>query len=385
MAAKRDYYEVLGVSKGVSADELKKAYRKLAIKYHPDKNPGDKEAEEKFKELAEAYDVLSDPDKRQRYDQFGHAGVGSSAASGGAGGFGGGMSMEDIFSRFGDLFGGGGFDFGGFGGFGGAGGGRQTLRGSDLRARVRLTLEDIEKGVEKKLKIKKNVACSHCGGEGTSDPNGKQTCGTCHGTGSVVTAQRSLFGMVQTQSVCPTCEGTGEVITKPCSYCKGQGTQIGEELVSFRIPAGVQEGMQLTVSGKGNAAPRGGIPGDLLVLIQEEEDPNLIRNGSDLIYNLLVSIPMAAHGGSVEVPTIGGKARVKIAPGTQPGKVLRLRGKGLPSVNGYGKGDLLVNVNVFIPKLKEDDEALAGMSGEAFQPTEEARREIDKHYRQMLR
>ena len=385
MAAKRDYYEILGVSKGASADELKKAYRKLAIKYHPDKNPGDKEAEEKFKELAEAYDVLSDPDKRQRYDQFGHAGVGSSAASGGAGGFGGGMSMEDIFSRFGDLFGGGGFDFGGFGGFGGGGGGRQVVRGSDLRARVRLTLEDIEKGVEKKLKIKKNVACSHCGGEGTSDPNGKQTCGTCHGTGSVVTAQRSLFGMVQTQSVCPTCEGTGEVITKPCRHCKGQGTQIGEELVSFRIPAGVQEGMQLTVSGKGNAAPRGGIPGDLLVLIQEEEDPNLIRNGSDLIYNLLVSIPMAAHGGSVEVPTIGGKARVKIAPGTQPGKVLRLRGKGLPSVNGYGKGDLLVNVNVFIPKLKEDDEALAGMSGEAFQPTEEARREIDKHYRQMLR
>lgn len=385
MAAKRDYYEVLGVSKGASADELKKAYRKLAIKYHPDKNPGDKEAEEKFKELAEAYDVLSDPDKRQRYDQFGHAGVGSSAASGGAGGFGGGMSMEDIFSRFGDLFGGGGFDFGGFGGFGGGGGGRQVVRGSDLRARVRLTLEDIEKGVEKKLKIKKNVACSHCGGEGTSDPNGKQTCSTCHGTGSVVTAQRSLFGMVQTQSVCPICEGTGEVITKPCSHCKGQGTQIGEELVSFRIPAGVQEGMQLTVSGKGNAAPRGGYPGDLLVLIQEEEDPNLIRNGSDLIYNLLVSIPMAAHGGSVEVPTIGGKARVKIAPGTQPGKVLRLRGKGLPSVNGYGKGDLLVNVNVFIPKLKEDDEALAGMSGEAFQPTEEARREIDKHYRQMLR
>ena len=385
MAAKRDYYEILGVSKGASADELKKAYRKLAIKYHPDKNPGDKEAEEKFKELAEAYDVLSDPDKRQRYDQFGHAGVGSSAASGGAGGFGGGMSMEDIFSRFGDLFGGGGFDFGGFGGFGGGGGGRQVVRGSDLRARVRLTLEDIEKGVEKKLKIKKNVACSHCGGEGTSDPNGKQTCGTCHGTGSVVTAQRSLFGMVQTQSVCPTCEGTGEVITKPCSHCKGKGTQIGEELVSFRIPAGVQEGMQLTVSGKGNAAPRGGYPGDLLVLIQEEEDPNLIRNGSDLIYNLLVSIPMAAHGGSVEVPTIGGKARVKIAPGTQPGKVLRLRGKGLPSVNGYGKGDLLVNVNVFIPKLKEDDEALAGMSGEAFQPTEEARREIDKHYRQMLR
>ena len=387
MAEKRDYYEVLGVAKGASAEELKKAYRKLAIKYHPDKNPGDKEAEEKFKELAEAYDVLSDPEKRQRYDQFGHAGVGSSAASGG-GGFGGGMSMEDIFSRFGDLFGGGGFggfDFGGFGGSGG--GGRQVLRGSDLRARVRLTLEEIDKGVEKKLKVKKQVACSHCHGDGTTEKDGKKQCDTCHGSGVVISAQRSIFGMMQTQSVCPTCEGTGEVITKPCSFCKGKGTQIGEEVVSFRIPAGVAAGMQFSVQGKGNAAPRGGIPGDLQVVIQEEEDPNLIRNGNDLIYNLLISVPTAAQGGSVEVPTIGGKARVNIAAGTQPGKVLRLRGKGLPSVNGYGKGDLLVNVNVFIPKLNEKTDAsvLETMSAPAFEPTDEARKEIDKHYRQMLR
>lgn len=384
MAAKRDYYEILGVSKGASADELKKAYRKLAIKYHPDKNPGDKEAEEKFKELAEAYDVLSDPQKRQRYDQFGHAGVGSSAASGGAGGFGGGMSMEDIFSRFGDLFGGGGFDFGGFGGFGG-GGGRQVLRGSDLRARVRLTLEEIDKGVEKRLKVKKQVPCSHCHGDGTTEKDGKQQCSTCQGSGVVITAQRSIFGMVQSQSVCPDCQGTGERITKPCSHCKGEGTQIGEEVVSFHIPAGVAEGMQFSVQGKGNAAPRGGVPGDLQVVIQEEEDPNLIRNGNDLIYNLLISIPTAAQGGSVEVPTIGGKARVNIAAGTQPGKVLRLRGKGLPSVQGYGKGDLLVNVNVFIPKLEEGDSSLSAMDSATFQPTDEARREIDQHYRQMLR
>ena len=355
MAQKRDYYEVLGVSKGASADELKKAYRKLAIQYHPDKNPGDKEAEEKFKELAEAYDVLSDPEKRQRYDQFGHAGVGSSTSSGG--------------------------------GFGGGGGGRQVLRGTDLRARVRLTLEEIDKGLEKKLKLKKQVPCSHCHGDGTMESDGKQQCSTCHGSGVVISAQRSIFGMMQTQSVCPTCEGTGEVITKPCSFCKGKGTQIGEEVVSFHIPAGVAEGMQFSIQGKGNAAPRGGVPGDLQVVIHEEEDPNLIRNGNDLIYNLLISVATAAQGGTVEVPTIGGKARVNIAAGTQPGKVLRLRGKGLPSVNGYGKGDLLVNVNVFIPKLseKENEEVLKGMSSEAFQPTEEARREIDKHYRQMLR
>ena len=235
--------------------------------------------------------------------------------------------------------------------------------------------------------MKKQVASSHCHGDGTTEKDGKKQCDTCHGSGVVISAQRSIFGMMQTQSVCPTCEGTGEVITKPCSFCKGKGTQIGEEVVSFRIPAGVAEGMQFSVQGKGNAAPRGGIPGDLQVVIQEEEDPNLIRNGNDLIYNLLISVPTAAQGGSVEVPTIGGKARVNIAAGTQPGKVLRLRGKGLPSVNGYGKGDLLVNVNVFIPKLNEKTDAsvLETMSAPAFEPTDEARKEIDKHYRQMLR
>ena len=286
MAQKRDYYEVLGVSKGASADELKKAYRKLAIQYHPDKNPGDKEAEEKFKELAEAYDVLSDPEKRQRYDQFGHAGVGSSASSGGGFG-GGGMSMEDIFSRFGDLFGGGGFGgFSGFGGFGGGGGGRQVLRGTDLRARVRLTLEEIDKGLEKKLKLKKQVPCSHCHGDGTMESDGKQQCSTCHGSGVVISAQRSIFGMMQTQSVCPTCEGTGEVITKPCSFCKGKGTQIGEEVVSFHIPAGVAEGMQFSIQGKGNAAPRGGVGG-------QAEDPTPRQVGPQRAETLRTSVAAA--------------------------------------------------------------------------------------------
>lgn len=381
MATKRDYYEVLGVGKGATDEELKKAYRKLAIKYHPDKNPGDKEAEEKFKELAEAYDVLSDPQKRARYDQFGHAGVGSSAANGG---YGGGMSMEDIFSRFGDLFGG----FGGFGGFADfGGGGRQTVRGSDLRARVKLSLEEIEQGVEKKLKVKKYVHCSRCHGEGTTESDGRKTCGTCQGRGSVMQVQNTMFGQMQTQSVCPTCQGQGEIITKPCSQCQGRGTQIGEEIVTFRIPAGVAEGMQLTVPNKGNAAPRGGTNGNLLVVIQEEEDPNLIRNGNDLIYNLLISVPHAIKGGTVEVPTVGGRARVNIEPGTQPGKILRLRGKGLPEVNGYGRGDLLVNVNVYIPEtLEEGGKSLVDQleHNKSFEPTDAARREIDRKYRDML-
>ena len=285
--SKRDYYEVLGVDKNADDSAIKKAYRLLAKKYHPDSNPDNPEAEKKFKEASEAYSVLSDPDKRRQYDQFGHAAFdgGAGAGAGGFGGFGGFSGFDfggdDIF---GDLFGGGGFggfDFGGFGG--GGGGGRQVLRGSDLRARVRLTLEEIDKGVEKKLKVKKQVACSHCHGDGTTEKDGKKQCDTCHGSGVVISAQRSIFGMMQTQSVCPTCEGTGEVITKPCSFCKGKGTQIGEEVVSFRIPAGVAAGMQFSVQGKGNAAPRGGIPGDLQVVIQEEEDPNLIRNGNDLI------------------------------------------------------------------------------------------------------
>lgn len=383
--AKRDYYEVLGVAKGASESDLKKAYRKLAIQYHPDKNPGDTEAEEKFKEIAEAYDVLSDPQKRQRYDQFGHAGVGGSAAGGGGfGGFGG-MSMEDIFSRFGDIFGGH-FD-GGFGGFGD--GGRQRVRGGDLRARVRLTLEEIDQGVEKKLKVKKQMHCSKCHGEKTTEKDGKSTCSTCNGQGVVMQVQRTMFGHMQTQSVCPTCNGSGEKITKPCSHCHGKGTEQGEEVVSFRIPAGVAEGMQLTVQGKGHAAPAGGINGNLLVVIQEEEDANLIRNGNDLIYNLLISYPQAVFGTQVEVPTVSGKVMVKIEPGTQSGKILRLRGKGLPEVNyNSHRGDLIINVNVYTPDtLTADERKLLEQlqSSKNLTPSDVARAELDRKYREMFR
>lgn len=384
--AKRDYYEVLGVSKGASDKELKSAYRKLAIQYHPDKNPGNQEAEEKFKEIAEAYDVLSDPQKRQRYDQFGHAGLGG--ASGGSAGFGG-MSMEDIFSRFGDIFGGGfGGGFGDMFGGGFGGGGRQRRRGGDLRARVRLNLEEIDQGVEKKLKLKKQVHCAKCHGERTTEKDGKSTCQTCGGHGVVMQVQNTMFGQMQTQTTCPHCQGAGEQITKPCSECHGQGTVAGEELVSFQIPAGVAEGMQLTVQGKGHAAPEGGINGDLLVVIQEEEDPKLIRNGNDLIYNLLISVPEAAFGAQVEVPTVGGRARVTIEPGTQSGKILRLRGKGLPEVHYNRRGDLLVNVNVYTPEtLSADDKALLEKlkASPNFTPSESARQELDRKYREMLR
>ena len=385
--AKRDYYEVLGVDKSANEDALKKAYRKLAIKYHPDKNPGDAEAEEKFKEIAEAYDVLSDPQKRQRYDQFGHAGVGGASGSGGFGGFGGGMSMDDIFSRFGDIFGGH-FDSG-FGDFGGFSGGRQRQRGGDLRARVRLTLAEIEQGTEKKLKVKKQIKCSHCNGEQTTERDGKITCKTCHGQGVVMQMQRTIFGAMQTQGVCPTCNGSGEQVVKPCSHCHGKGVEQGEEVNSFRIPAGVAEGMQLTVQGKGHAAPNGGVNGDLLVVIQEEEDPNLIRNGNDVIYNLLVSYPQAVFGAQVEVPTITGRVKVKIEPGTQSGKILRLRGKGLPEVNyNNHKGDLIINVNVYTPSTlsKEEKELLEKLqSSENLNPTEDVRKELDRKYRDMLR
>ncbi len=380
MANKRDYYEVLGVDKSADESALKKAYRKLAIKYHPDKNPGDKEAEEKFKEVAEAYDVLSDPQKRARYDQFGHAGLGGASGGGGYGG----MNMEDIFSRFGDLFGEG---FGGFGGFSGGGHAQRQKKGTNLRARVKLTLADIEQGVEKKLKLKKHVSCSTCSGNGTTSSDGKRSCSTCHGQGYVTQVQNTLFGAMQTQSVCPTCQGQGEVITKPCSSCQGKGITVGEEVVSFRVPAGVEEGMQMTVRGKGNAAPFGGVNGDLLVVIQEEEDPNLIRNGNDVIYNLLISVSEAALGTSVEVPMIQGKAKLRIEAGTQPGKILRLRGKGLPEVNGYGRGDLLVNVNVHIPKTltKDEQKALETLANsENFKADEATRKEIDKQYRQRI-
>lgn len=356
---KRDYYEVLGVSKTATADELKKAYRKKALQYHPDRNPGDKEAEEKFKEAAEAYDVLSDPNKRARYDQFGHS-MGQSF--GGGGGFsGGGMSMEDIFSHFGDIFGGG-AGFGGFGGFGGATGARarkRTPRGSDLRIKVKLTLKEISQGVSKTLKIPRYAACDSCNGTGARDGNAYTTCSRCHGSGTVITTQQTILGTMQSTAVCPDCHGEGRIITEKCSHCGGEGITRKEETVSFNIPAGVADGMVLTLKGKGNAARHGGVNGDLLVVIEEVNDPELIRDGNDIIYNLMLDFPTAALGGSVEVPTLTGRARVKIAAGTQPGKVLRLRGKGLPSTDGYGTGDELINIMVYVPETLNEKEKSA--------------------------
>lgn len=354
---KRDYYEVLGVSKTATPEEIKKAYRKMAIKYHPDKNPGDKAAEEKFKEAAEAYDVLSNEEKRQKYDQFGHN-MGPQGF-GGQGGYysSGGMSMEDIFSQFGDIFGG---AFGG--GFGSATGGRRSRtrsrRGSDLRIRVKLTLEEIANGTTKTLKIPTYVKCDHCNGTGAKDGVAFATCPTCNGSGTINRVQQTMFGAMQSQSECPNCEGTGKIISENCNYCNGEGVVRKEQQVSFSIPKGVSDGQTLVMRGKGNAPRHGGENGDLLVVIEEIKHPDLIRDGEDLIYNLMLDIPTAVLGGSVEVPTITGRARLKIAPGTQPGKVLRLRGKGLPSENGYGNGDELVNVMVYIPeKLSEAEKS----------------------------
>lgn len=386
--AKRDYYEVLGVEKSASADEIKKAYRKKAIQYHPDRNPGDKEAEEKFKEAAEAYEVLSNPDKRARYDQFGFAGVDGAASGGGFGGFGGGMSMDDIFSMFGDIFGG----RGGFGGFSGGGQTRQRrYRGSDLRVKVKLNLKEISTGVEKKFKLKKYVQCPHCHGTGAEGNSGVETCPTCHGTGSVTRTQQSIFGMMQTQTVCPQCGGEGKIIKNKCKECQGEGIIYGEEVVSVKIPAGVAEGMQVTINGKGNAGKHNGVSGDLLVLIEEEKHPELIRDESDLIYNLLLSVPTAALGGTVEIPTIDGKAKIKIEPGTQPGKVLRLRGKGLPKLNSYGyntgTGDLLVNVSIYIPETlnKEERQALEKwQESESFKPNMTLKEKIFKKFRSLF-
>ncbi len=349
--SKRDYYEVLGVSKSASKEELKKAYRKMAIKYHPDKNPGDKEAEEKFKEAAEAYEVLSNDDKKARYDQFGHAGMGGAAGGGGFGGF---SNMEDIFSSFGDIFGG---HFGGFGGFGSSGQHRQRVnKGTNLRVKVKLTLQEVAQGVEKKIKVKKFVACNTCNGSGAKDENSHATCSTCNGAGQVTRVQRTILGQVQTSTICPDCNGEGKTITAKCSACSGEGVTKAEEVISINIPAGVEEGMQLSVAGKGNAARRGGINGDLLVLIEEEPHPELIRDGNNLLYNLFISVPDALLGTAVEIPTIDGRVKVKIDAGTQSGKILRLKGKGVPDVNRYGTGDILVKINIWIPKdLSKDD------------------------------
>lgn len=386
MAEKRDYYEVLEVTKTATVEEIKKAYRKKAIQYHPDKNPGDKEAEEKFKEAAEAYDVLSNPDKRARYDQFGHAGMGGAAGNGGPfGGFGGGMSMDDIFSMFGDIFGGHGGGFSGFGGgFGGGSTQQRRFRGSDLRVKVKLTLKEISTGVEKKFKLKKYVACSHCHGTGAEGDSSSETCSTCKGSGSVIRNQQTILGTMQTRTTCPTCNGEGKIIKNKCKACGGEGIEYGEELVTVKIPAGVAEGMQLSMSGKGNAGKHNGVPGDLLILVEEEAHPDLIRDENDLIYNLLLSFPTAALGGSAEIPTVDGKVKVKIEPGTQPGKVLRLRGKGLPSVNGYGTGDLLVNVSVYVPESlsKEERNTLEKWEeSKNFKPSDSIREKIFKKFK----
>ena len=346
---KRDYYEVLGVSKEATKEEIKKAYRKQALKFHPDKNPGDKKAEDNFKEAAEAYEILSNNEKKTRYDRFGHAGMGNSGN-----GFGGaGMTMDDIFSSFGDIFG---DAFGGFGAFGGARRGRRVNKGSNLRVKVKLTLQEIANGAEKKIKVNKYDTCNTCDGTGADNPSNLATCPTCHGSGHVTRLTNTMLGQMQTTAVCPSCGGEGKTITKKCTTCYGEGIVKKEEIIKINIPAGVGKGMQMTVAGKGNAPRRGGVNGDHLVVIDEKDHPELIREGNDLIYNLFISVPDAALGTHVEVPTVDNNVKIKIEPGTQPGKVLRLRGKGLPEVNGYGRGDLLVNVNVWIPKIMSKEE-----------------------------
>ncbi len=391
--AKRDYYEVLGVDKKATEAEIKKAYRKIAIKYHPDRQ-GDKseaekkDAEDKFKEAAEAYSVLSDEKKRQQYDQFGFDGPNM---GGGFGGFGsaGGFSMDDIFSAFGDIFGGRGGFGGGFGSGSGSQGGRgqRVYKGTDLRLKVKLTLEEINSGVVKKFKVRKDIKCSHCNGSGSADGGASQTCPDCQGSGVVYRTQRTMFGMMQTQAECPRCNGEGQIIKNKCSHCEGTGVVKGEEVVEINIPAGVADGMVVSAPGKGNAGPRNGVNGDIQVYIQEEPHKTFIRDGQDLIYNLLLDFPTAALGGNVEIPTIEGtKLKIKIEPGTQPGKTLRLRAKGLPAIQGYGTGhgDLLVNISVYVPKELSKDERKAIESlrdSDNFKGDKETKKSIFERFR----
>jgi molecular chaperone DnaJ len=339
--AKRDYYDILGVGKGASMDDIKKAYRKLAIKYHPDKNPGDPSAEEKFKEAAEAYEVLSNEDKRARYDRFGHDGVRGDA--------GGGMNMDDIFSQFGDIFGSGGSPFESFFGGGRGGNARRMRKGTNLRIKLKLTLEEIADGVEKKLKVKRHVTCGTCNGSGAKSETAIKTCGTCNGSGQIRKVVNTMLGQMVSSSTCPTCNGEGKVITDHCGVCKGEGRVLEEEVITVNIPAGVSEGMQLSMSGKGNVPPRGGVPGDLLILVEEEPHETLTRDGRNVGYDLHISFVDAALGTSVEVPTISGKVKISIPAGTQSGRIFRLKGKGLRDIEGYGTGDQLVYVNIWTP------------------------------------
>ncbi len=363
--SKRDYYEILGVSKTATQEEIKKAYRQKAIQYHPDKNPDNKEAEDKFKEAAEAYEVLSNEEKKQRYDQFGHAGVGGASGNGGFT-----MNMEDIINNFGDIFGGGFFG----GGFSrnGADRGRRIAKGTNLRIKVKLSLADIANGIEeKKVKIKRYNACKTCNGTGAKN-EAVTNCSACGGAGYVIRVTNSFLGQIQSQQPCQTCEGTGKIIKDKCPNCAGEGIVIEEDLVAFNVPPGVSEGMQMTVREKGNAPKHGGISGDLIVIFEEEQHPELTRHDNDLVYDLLISIPDAILGTNAEIPTIDGKAKVKVDPGTQPGKVLRLRGKGLPTYGSYGRGDILVRINIFIPKnLSKDDKKLIEklQKSQEFNPT----------------
>ncbi len=373
--SKRDFYEILGVDKNASADEIKKAYRKVAMKFHPDRNPGDKAAEEQFKEAAEAYEVLSDSQKKAQYDRFGHAGM-SGAAGGGYGGQGG-MRMEDIFSNFGDIFG----DdmFGSFFGGGRQGGGRSRgSRGSNLRVKLKLSYAEIAHGTTKKIKVKKHVSCTSCNGSGAKDSQSVQTCGSCGGSGQVRRVTNTFLGQMQTVTTCPTCNGEGVSISAKCGSCKGEGRVYGEETIHIDVPAGVQEGMQLSMGGKGNVGERGGAPGDLLILIEEEKHPELSRDGMDIQYVLPLSFPDVVLGTQAEVPTIDGKAKIKIPAGTQSGKIFRLKGKGFPEINGYQKGDQLVKVKVWTPQhiTEEEREIMEKMRDSTnFEAGEEARKE----------
>jgi molecular chaperone DnaJ len=362
--AKRDYYEILGVPKTADEDTIKKAYRKMAMQYHPDRNPGDKASEEKFKECAEAYEVLSDKDKKPRYDRYGHAGVDPNQGGGRGGGYGGGMSMDDIFDRFSDIFGetggsGGGSPFDGFFNQGqrrGGGGRPRGERGSNLRIRVKLTLEEINTGVNKKIKVRKQVNCQTCEGSGAKDKSAVETCGTCRGSGFVNQVRQTFLGAMQTTVSCPTCNGSGQSITKKCTSCAGEGRQMGEETIEVDIPAGVAEGMQLSLGGRGNAGARGGANGDLLITIEEAPHEDFVREGANLIYELFVNIADAAIGAKLEVPTLDGRVKMSIPPGTQSGKVFRLKGKGLPVVQSREHGDELIHINVWTPKKLNDEE-----------------------------
>ncbi|MEO7312432.1 MAG: molecular chaperone DnaJ [Chitinophagaceae bacterium] len=372
MSTKRDFYEVLGVSKTASGEEIKKAYRKVAMQFHPDRNPGDKPAEEKFKEAAEAYEILSDADKKAQYDRYGHAAFGQGR---GGGGFGGGMNMDDIFSQFGDVFGQGGGGFSDFFGGGGRSQGRgRGTRGSNLRVKLKLNFEEIAKGAQKTIKVKKYVGCGTCDGSGAKDKSSVQTCSTCGGSGQVRKVTSTFLGQMQTVTTCSTCNGEGTVIANKCTTCKGEGRVYGEETVTIDIPAGVQEGMQLSVSGRGNAGERGGGNGDLLVMIEEEAHKELQRDGLNVAYELHISFPQAVFGTELQVPTIDGKAKIKIPPGTQSGKIFRLKGKGFPSVQSYEKGDQLIHVSIWTPQHVSADEKEALEKMEAsnnFQPSSE--------------